>query len=106
VIAQAIHNEVLAATADTARQAEQEWRRAVRSQRDSSFCAAPGIVVRPALGGVEVAVRYVTRASERFALRARLYQQAVQLLAKPVIAPDKSAIPHESGAEPERAGTG
>jgi hypothetical protein len=27
------------------------------------------------------AVRYVTRASERFALRAKLYQSAVQLLA-------------------------
>jgi hypothetical protein len=36
--------------------------------------------VRPATGGVEVAVRYVTRASERLALRARLYQSAVQLL--------------------------
>jgi hypothetical protein len=30
---------------------------------------------------VEIAVRYVTRASERFALRAKLYQWAVQLLA-------------------------
>jgi small-conductance mechanosensitive channel len=92
VIAEAIHKEVLAATAQTARQAEQEWRRAVRSHRDSTFSAAPGIVVRPALGGVEVAVRYVTRASERFAIRARLYQEAVQLLAKPVVAQEKQAI--------------
>jgi small-conductance mechanosensitive channel len=92
-IAAAIHKEVLAATAETAHQAEQEWRRAVRSQRDSSFSAAPGIVVRPAVGGVEVAVRYVTRASERFALRSRLYQQAVQLLARPAV-----ALP--SGQEP------
>ena len=30
----------------------------------------------------EVAIRYVTRASDRFALRARLYQSAVQLLAQ------------------------
>jgi hypothetical protein len=49
-------------------------------------------VVRPALGGVEVAVRYVTRASERFAIRTRLYQEAVQLLAKPVVAQEKQAI--------------
>lgn len=92
VIAEAIHKEVLAATAQTARQAEQEWSRAVRSHRDSTFSAAPGIVVRPALGGVEVAVRYVTRASERFAIRARLYQEAVQLLAKPVVPQEKQAI--------------
>jgi hypothetical protein len=39
--------------------------------------------VRPAAGGVEIAVRYVTRASERLALRARLYQSAVELLAAP-----------------------
>jgi hypothetical protein len=30
---------------------------------------------------VEIAVRYVTRASERLALRGKLYQTAVQLLA-------------------------
>jgi small-conductance mechanosensitive channel len=81
VIADAIHNEVLHATAETARQAEQEWRRAVRTRHEAGFSAAPGIIVRPAVGGVEVAVRYVTRASERFALRTRLYQSAVHLLA-------------------------
>jgi len=32
------------------------------------------------LGGVEVAVRYITRANERFAIRAKLNQEAVQLL--------------------------
>jgi hypothetical protein len=31
-------------------------------------------------GGVEVAVRYVTRASERFVVRAKLYKSAVDLL--------------------------
>ncbi len=87
VIADALHKEVLAATAETAREAEQEWRKAVKNQRESSFSAAPGLVVRPALGGVEVAVRYVTRASDRFAVRARLYQAAVQLLAVPVTHP-------------------
>jgi hypothetical protein len=41
------------------------------------------VSVRPISGGVEIAVRYVTRASERYALRAKLYQSAVQLLAEP-----------------------
>jgi hypothetical protein len=37
---------------------------------------------------VEIAVRYITRANERFQLRARLYQSAVDLLAqKPAALP-------------------
>ena len=78
-VADAIQKEVAAATAPDAAQAEEEWRRASRG-RGAGFTARPGIAVRPASGGVEIAVRYVTRASERLALRARLYQSAVQLL--------------------------
>ncbi|HXO66205.1 MAG TPA: mechanosensitive ion channel domain-containing protein, partial [Steroidobacteraceae bacterium] len=84
-IAQAIEKEVADATADNARQAEQEWRRAARGQGGSGISAVPGVAVRPAAGGVagvEIAVRYVTRASERYALRARLYQTVVGLLAQ------------------------
>ena len=84
-IAEAIQKEVTAATAKDASQAEEEWRRASRGQRGVGFTAQPGIAVRPAAGGVEIAVRYVTRASERLALRARLYQSAVQLLAAPTV---------------------
>ncbi len=81
-IAEAIQKEVTAATAQSTSQAEQEWRRAALGQSGAGFSAQPGIAVRPAAGGVEIAVRYVTRASERLALRARLYQSAVQLLAR------------------------
>jgi len=84
-IAEAIQKEVTAATAQDASQAEQEWRRASRGQRALGFTAQPGIAVRPAAGGVEIAVRYVTRASERLALRARLYQSAVRLLSAPTV---------------------
>jgi small-conductance mechanosensitive channel len=83
-IAQAIEKEVSEATAENARQAEQEWRRAGRG-RGSGISAQPGVAVRPAaagVAGVEIAVRYVTRASERYALRARLYQTVVGLLAQ------------------------
>jgi small-conductance mechanosensitive channel len=81
-VADAIQKEVTAATAQSTSQAEQEWRRAARSQAGAAFSAQPVIAVRPAAGGVEIAVRYVTRASERLALRARLYQTAVQLLSQ------------------------
>jgi hypothetical protein len=46
----------------------------------SGFSAAPAISVKPVLGGVEVAVRYITRANERFTLRSKLNRSAVQLL--------------------------
>jgi small-conductance mechanosensitive channel len=80
VIAEAIHQNVIEATAESARQAEKEWGRSVPGRRGSVFSGAPGISVRPAVGGVEIAVRYITRASERFQLRTRLYQAAVHLL--------------------------
>ena len=90
-IADAIQKEVTAATAESTRQAEAEWQRAARG-RTPGFTAQPGIAIRPAPGGggVEIAVRYVTRASERFALRAKLYQSAVQLLSQPKASAPKS----------------
>jgi small-conductance mechanosensitive channel len=80
-VADAILKEVTTATANDASQAEQEWKRAARG-RAMGFNAQPAIAVRPSTGGtgVEVAVRYVTRANERLSMRARLYQIAVQLL--------------------------
>ena len=84
-VAEAIQKEVTAATAKDASQAEEEWRRASRGQRAVGFTAQPAIAMRPAAGGVEIAVRYVTRASDRLALRGRLYQSAVQLLAAPTV---------------------
>jgi small-conductance mechanosensitive channel len=87
-IVDAITAKVLAATADSARQAELEWQRAVPAGRGKSFSGAPGINIKPVVGGVEIAVRYITRANDRFLLRAKLYQSAVDLLGlKPGPAP-------------------
>src|SRR2546426_4695175 len=36
----------------------------------------------PVSGGVEIAVRYITRANERYQLRSRLYQAAMNLISK------------------------
>jgi small-conductance mechanosensitive channel len=81
-IATAIEKEAVAVTHNSAGEAEEEWRRASRGQRGASVSAQPGIAVRPAGGGVEIVVRYVTKANERLAVRAQLYQTAVQLLAQ------------------------
>jgi small-conductance mechanosensitive channel len=81
-IVDAISKQVVEATAESSRQAEQEWQRAVPAQRGQAFSGTPGVNVKPVVGGVEIAVRYITRANERFAVRAKLYQQAVDLLGK------------------------
>ena len=79
-IVDSITKQVAEATAESARQAEQEWQRAVPAQRGKVFSGTPGISVKPVVGGVEIAIRYITRAHERFLLRAKLYQAAVDLL--------------------------
>jgi small-conductance mechanosensitive channel len=77
---EAIQKKVAEATQESAKQAEDEWRRATTSREMSGFSAAPAMSVRPVVGGVEVSVRYITRASERYMLRSKLNQAAVELL--------------------------
>ena len=81
-IVDAITKHVTEATAESARQAEQEWQRAVPATRGKTFSGTPGVNVKPVVGGVEIAVRYITRANERFQLRAQMYQAAVDMLGK------------------------
>jgi hypothetical protein len=47
-----------------------------------TLSAAPAINVKPVGGGVEIAVRYITRANERYQLRSRLYRAAMDLISK------------------------
>jgi small-conductance mechanosensitive channel len=96
-IVDAIQKTVLEITSEGARQAEQEWKSAARSRDMSALSAAPAINVRPVIGGVEIAVRYITRANERYQLRTKLYQTAVDLLgaknAAHGVAPVAAAMP-------------
>jgi hypothetical protein len=45
-----------------------------------ALSAVPGINVRPTGAGIEVNVRYITRAYERHETRSRLYQAVVELM--------------------------
>jgi small-conductance mechanosensitive channel len=76
----ALHRKVIEATRETVQQAEQEWKNTITSGEMSSLSAAPAINVKPVAGGIEVAVRYVTRANDRYAMRNALNQAAVELL--------------------------
>jgi small-conductance mechanosensitive channel len=79
-IVAAIQKKVLEVTSEGAQQAEREWQGAAKSREMSSQTVAPAINIKPVVGGIEIAVRYITRASERYQLRAKLYEAAVGLL--------------------------
>jgi len=81
-IVEAIQKVVLEATAESAGQAEKEWQNAAHSRSMRALSAAPAINVKPVSGGVEIAVRYITRANERYQLRSKLYQAAMNLISK------------------------
>jgi small-conductance mechanosensitive channel len=70
-------------TEDSARQAESEWRKTTSTYAVKTFSAVPGIQVVPTASGIEVLVRYITRANERHEARARLYQSVLELMHGP-----------------------
>src|SRR5216683_1215421 len=79
-IIDAIQKKVVEATSEGALQAEKEWKGTTRSREMSSQTAAPAINIKPVISGIEISVRYITRANERYQLRAKLYESAVGLL--------------------------
>lgn len=90
-VVEAIQAKVDAATRESAKQAEQEWRRAAGSREVGAFQMSPAMSVKPAGGGIELSVRYITRASERYAMRTKLYQAIVELLERRGILATRSA---------------
>ncbi|HET7259054.1 MAG TPA: mechanosensitive ion channel domain-containing protein [Candidatus Acidoferrum sp.] len=93
-IVDAIQKKVQEATSETAKQAEKEWQSVTRSRDIArTLTATPAINVKPVAGGVEIAVRYITRANERYQLRAKLNQAAVDLLGQNAVLPPSAASP-------------
>ena len=86
-----IQKAVLEETEQDARLAEQEWKRVPRHSGMSHASASSSVDMRPAGAGVEVLIRYVTRASERLKVRNRLYERVIDVLYNPhvVISPSQ-----------------
>ena len=95
-IVEEIRKTVEKETVDSAAVAEQEWKRGARGDGLSLFSAAPVVNLRPSGSGIELLIRYVTRASERFGVRNRLYQQVIELLHKEST-PAPADETHEAG---------
>jgi small-conductance mechanosensitive channel len=79
-IRQAVNREM----ASTSRVADEEWKRVTHSSGLNQFTSEPAVDLRPNGVGIDIIVRYVTRASERFEIRTRLYECVINLLYKPV----------------------
>jgi small-conductance mechanosensitive channel len=77
-LVEAIQRLVEEETRASAAQAEKEWQKSAGYQK--SLTVAPAIHLRPTAGGVEMQIRYITSASERYVTRSRLYEKIVGLL--------------------------
>ena len=88
-----IQQTVAKETETNVRMAEEEWRHLTKRYRVRAVSAAPAVNLRPTASGVELHVRYITRAQERFAMRARLNQALVQLLRQSLDQAESPAAP-------------
>ena len=80
-----IHKAVTEETEEDARVAEQEWKRVPRQSGMGLVSASSSVDMRPAGAGVDILIRYVTRASDRLKVRNRLYERVMDLLHKPQV---------------------
>jgi small-conductance mechanosensitive channel len=76
----AIQKQVEEMTQANAKLAEQEWRGATKRYRVQSFSSVPRISVVSIANGIELHVRYITRAYESHETRTRLNQSLVDLM--------------------------
>ena len=77
-LVEAIQRLVEEETRSSAAQAEKEWQKSAGYQK--SLTVAPAIHLRPTAGGVEMQIRYITSANERYVTRSKLYEKIVGLL--------------------------
>jgi small-conductance mechanosensitive channel len=75
-----IREAAVTATEADAKMAEAEWKRVTHEEGSPQFSATPSVDMRPAGGGVDIVVRYVTRAGVRLETRNRLFRTVVELM--------------------------
>jgi small-conductance mechanosensitive channel len=101
-IIELIYKAVLKETEKEARLAEEEWKRVTRQNDLSQFTALPAVDIRPGGSGIDIIVRYVTRASHRFEVRSRLYQGFISLLRKAITPRPEADQPQTPQSMPTR----
>jgi small-conductance mechanosensitive channel len=79
-VADAIQKLAAEETKANAGVAEKEWERVTPGEAQKTFSAVPSLSVKPSGAGVDIRVRYLTRANERHEVRGRLYREVLELL--------------------------
>jgi small-conductance mechanosensitive channel len=87
-----IHDVVVKETEQDAKLAEREWQNSSHQTGLTQFKATPSVDMRPAASGVDIVVRYVIRAGDRFEMRNRLYQSFINLMHKPEHQPQTANV--------------
>lgn len=87
-----IREATVKATEADAKTAEEEWKRVTHEQGLPQFSATPSVDLRPAGAGIDIVVRYVTRAGMRLETRNRLFETVVKLMIGAQETGEKSSI--------------
>ena len=85
-----IREATIKATEADAKMAEEEWKRVTHEVGAPQFSATPSVDMRPAGAGVDIVVRYVTRAGVRLETRNRLFETVVELMREDREVPEKA----------------
>jgi small-conductance mechanosensitive channel len=75
-----IYEASVKATEADAKMAEAEWKRVTHEEGSPQFSAMPSVNLRPAGSGIDIVVRYITRAGVRLQARNRLFETVVDLM--------------------------
>jgi small-conductance mechanosensitive channel len=75
-----IYEATVKATEADAKMAGAEWKRVTHEEGSPQFSAMPSVNLRPAGAGVDILIRYITRAGVRVDTRNRLFAMIVDLM--------------------------
>ncbi len=82
LLAQQIREIVERGTQADASEAEKDWERVTQQYGTRPFSAKPVAELRPSATGMDVIVRYITRAPQRYQVKSQLFEPIVELLHK------------------------
>jgi small-conductance mechanosensitive channel len=75
-----IYEATVKTTEADAKMAEAEWKRVTHEEGSPQFSAMPSVNLRPAGAGVDIVIRYITRAGVRLETRNQLFAMIVELM--------------------------
>jgi small-conductance mechanosensitive channel len=75
-----IYEAFVKTTEENAKMAEAEWKRVTHEEGSPQFSAMPSVNLSPAGTGIDVVIRYITRAGVRVDTRNRLYAMILELM--------------------------